>query len=278
MTSSFSMHRLWLLMRSDFLAERRAFTWAIGTAVFCVLLLSLQQIRWGYVDYSMHQELYGYTLFIWGIFATSRSFRALHDPTRIEAYLLLPASSLEKFFARLLPVTVGIGIFLPIFLLALSTIIESVSTIFFGIRRPLFNPFDLEIWKLYGYYIIIQAPFFLGAIWFRRLNFLISSFVIILFHIVLATAILITARITIGTNDWQHLYGQNLQQGSDTGAFSHFDFFHFGFAHDLFHQLLDTNWSFLAAVFWIVIALLPPVLWWIAWLRLKEVQVTHGVQ
>ncbi len=253
MTSSFSMYRLWSLMRSDFLSERRALTWAAGTVICCVLLLSLQQIYWGYVGYSMHQELYGYALFIWGIFATSRSFRALHDPTRNVAYLLLPASSLEKLLARLLPVTVGIGIFLPIFLLALSAAIESISAIIFGTRRPLFNPFDLEIWKLYGYYIIIQAPFFLGAIWFRRLNFLITSFAIILFLIILATVILITARITIGATEWQYL-------------------------HDLSHQLLVTNWSFLATVLWIGIALLPPVLWWIAWLRLKEVQVDHGVQ
>ena len=278
MTSSFSVHRLWSLMHSDFLAERRALSWAAGTAIFAILLLSLQELHWGHVNYSMHQELYGYALFIWGIFATSRSFRAVHDSTRNEAYLLLPASSLEKFFARLLPVTVGIGIFLPIFLLALSAIIESVSMVIFGTRRPLFNPFDSEIWKLYGYYIIIQAPFFLGAIWFRRFNFLITSFAIILFHLLLATAILITARITIGTTEWQHLYGQDIQQRPDTGIFNYFDFFYFGIAHDFFHQLLAANWSFLATVFWIVIALLPPVLWWIAWLRLKEVQVDHGVQ
>lgn len=286
MTSSFSVHRLWSLMHADFLAERRGLIWATGVLSFIVLLWSLQQIEWEHVDYSMHddlygsmhQDLYGYALFILGIFATSRSFRAVHDPTRNEAYLLLPASSLEKFCARLIPVTLGIGIFLPIILFALTTIIESVSQLIFGTRRPLFNPFDSEIWKLYGYYIIIQAPFFLGAIWFRRFNFLITSFVIILFHLLLAIAILITARITIGATEWQHLHGQNLQQGSNTGTLNQFDFWHFGIAHDFSHQLLATNWSFLATVFWIVIALLPPVLWWIAWLRLKEVQVDHGVQ
>ena len=278
MTSSFSVYRLWSLMRSDFLAERRALTWAAGTFIFIVLVLSLQQIQWGHMDSSMYQELYGYVLFIWGILATSLCFRVVHDPTRNEAYLLLPASTLEKFFARLLPVTIGIGIFLPIFFFALTAIIELVNMVIFGASRPLFNPFDLEIWKLYGYYIIIQAPFFLGAIWFRRLNFLITSCAIILFYLLLAIAILITARITIGSTNWQHLHGQNFQQGPYTGAFNHFDFFHFGIAHDFFHQLLATNWSFLATVFWIVIALLPPVLWWIAWLRLKEVQVDHGVQ
>lgn len=286
MTSSFSAHRLWSLMRTDFLAERRAITWAAAVLSFIVLLWSLQQIEWEHLDYSMHddlygsmhQKLYGYALFILGIFATSRAFRAVHDPTRSEAYLLLPASSLEKFLARLLPVTVGIGIFLPIFFFALSAIIESARMIITGTSLPLFNPFDSEIWKLYGYYIIIQAPFFLGAIWFRRFNFLITSFVIILFHLLLTTSIMITARITIGTTKWQQLRGQNFQQGPYTGAFNQFDFPHFGIAHDFSHQLLATNWSFLAMVFWVVIALLPPVLWWIAWLRLKEVQVDHGVQ
>ena len=286
MTSSFSVYRLWSLMRADFLAERRALIWATGVLSFIVLLWSMQQIEWEHMDYSMHddlygsmhQDLYGYALFILGIFATSRSFRTVHDSTRNEAYLLLPTSSLEKFFARLLPVTLGIGIFLPILLFALTAIIESVSMVISGTRRPLFNPFDSEIWKLYGYYIIIQAPFFLGAIWFRRFNFLITSFAIILFYFLLAIAILITARITIGATEWQHLHGQNFQQSLDTGTLNHFDFFHFGIAHDFFHQLLATNWSFLTTVFWVVIALLPPVLWWIAWLRLKEVQVDHGVQ
>ncbi len=278
MTSSFSVYRLWSLMRSDFLAERRALTWAAGILIFTVLLMSLQQMQWGQMDYSMHQKLYGYALFIWGIFATSRAFRVVHDPTRNEAYLLLPASSLEKFFARLLPITVGIGIFLPIFFFALSAIVESVRMVIAGTSLPLFNPFNSEIWKLYGYYIIIQAPFFLGAIWFRRFNFLITSFAIILFYLLLAIAILITARITIGATEWQQLHGQNSLQVPETGAINHYDYLNFGIAHDLFHQLLTTNWSFLATVFWIVVALLPPVLWWIAWLRLKEVQVDHGVQ
>lgn len=286
MTSSFSVYRLWSLMRSDFLAERRALTWAAGVLIVIVLPWSLQQIEWEHIDYSMnhdlyrsiHHDLYGYALFIWGIFATSRSFRVIHDPTRREAYLLLPASSLEKYCARLLPVTVGIGIFLPIFFFTLSAIVESLRMIITGTSLPLLNPLDPEIWKLYGYYIIIQAPYFLGAIWFRRFNFLITSFAIILFYLLLATAILITARITIDATEWQHLYGQNFQQNPGTDAFNYFDFFQFGIAHDLFHQLLAANWSFLATVFWVVIALLPPILWWIAWLRLKEVQVDHGVQ
>ena len=286
MTSSFSVYRLWSLMRADFLAERRALIWITVVLSFIVLLWSLKQIEWEYVDYamhddlysSMHQKLYGYALFILGIFATSRSFRAVHDPTRNEAYLLLPASSLEKFFARLLPVTLAIGFFLPIFLFALTAIIESFSMVVSGTRRPIFNPLDSGIWKIYGYYIVIQAPFFLGAIWFRRFNLLITSFVIFLFHLLLVTTILITARITIGATKWQQLRGQNIQQDPYTGTFNHFDFMHFGIAHDSFHQLLAANWSFLATVFWVVIALLPPVLWWIAWLRLKEVQVDHGVQ
>ena len=78
-----------------------------------------------------------------GIIASSRAFRPLHDKTRNEAYLLLPASALEKTLARLLAVTAGLVTYLLVFSTVVALVVESLNLLFFGSRNGFFNPFDL---------------------------------------------------------------------------------------------------------------------------------------
>ena len=107
MKQTLSARRLWFLVRSDFLSGYRVAALFAGTTAGIVFLISLSEGFGVSQDRWFHREHFGYILFIWGIWVTSRAFRPLHDRTLREAYLLLPASSLEKLLARLFAVDRG---------------------------------------------------------------------------------------------------------------------------------------------------------------------------
>lgn len=272
MEPSFSAHRLWLLLRGDFLAAWRAQAYICGTTAAILFAISLMDFIYGYVDPSMHQELYGYGLFIWGIIATSLAFHQLDDRTRREAYLLLPASALEKMLARLLPVTLGLGIALPVYFLVLSVLVESFNLAVFGTQRPLFDPFDPGVWKLFGYYLILQSPFFLGAVWFGRFSFILTALALFVFHIGLALLVLAATWLALGSPGWQFGEAPAVHPGLHAEHYDVLDFMLYGVVDNVLVNLLNPDWDTQIAILNVVLILIPPVLWWIAWLRLREVQ------
>ena len=254
MQQHLSTRRLWLLIRSDFRASRRSLAMISGIAAGLVLLLSLQEQVYAFENNSFHREMFGYALYIWGIWSTSRAFRPLHDKTRKEAYLLLPASALEKTLARLLAVTALLVILLLAYYTLLSLAIESLNFAYFGDRRAFFNPFDPVVWELIAGYIVLQAPYFLGAAWFRRAPFITTTLYLVLLLVgiaALAMAVLTIAFDGFGLQIWDVLY-------AIAG-------FRFG------------NREILEPIFAVFLALLPPALWFIAWLRLKEAQADDGI-
>ena len=278
MAPSFSVRRLGYLLRGDFLAEWRAQAYFSGTTAAFIFLISLLLYRSGPVFATMHQELFGYALFMWGIWATSRAFHPLHDRTRREAYLLLPASALEKMLARLLPVTLGLGIALPVYILVLSVLVESFNLAVFGSHRPLFDPLDPAIWKLFGYYLILQSPFFLGAAWFRGFPLLKTTLALFLVHIGLALLILAMVRFAIGSFGWLPGNVQDIHIHLNTENYDVLDFMLYGVADNILVNLLNPDWDTQIMILYVVLILIPPILWWIAWLRLKEAQANDGIQ
>ena len=251
MERTLSMRRLWFLVRCDLLSGYRVAALFAGITTGIVFLLSLSERPSVYQNFLFHRELFGYTLFVWGIWATSRAFRPLQDKNLREAYLLLPASGLEKLLARLLAVTAGVALFLLAFSTVLSLVIEYFNLLYLGNRRPFFNALDPEVWHLIGVYIVIQSPYFLGSIWFRRTPFLATTFTLVLLCALFAVVWLFAVRMAFGGTGWGVWY--------------------------MFDALEDwplVNGGVLEAI---LLALLPLALWCVAWLRLKEAQANHGV-
>ena len=275
---SFSLTRLGFLLRGDFLAEWRAYAFiCAGLAIF-VFLISIQQHLDSSVHSTMYRTLFGYTLFIWGIWATSLTFRPLHDRVRRESWLLRPASTLEKLLARLLPLTIGIGITLPVYFFFLSVVIESFNLTFYATRRPLFDLLDPHIWRLYGAYIIVQSPFFLGAVWFRRFVFLKTTLILVLIHVALVLLAVITLHFIFSDFDWHFLDTWGIPLHQHAGSFDTLNFMlSYGGKGYPFLPLPPSAPETIAIIFYAWLILLPLILWWIAWLRLREVQVKNGV-
>lgn len=256
MNETLDLRRLGLLMRGDLVAGYRTLAIVCATLAALMLLGSLQTVaRIGETpDY--YQGWYLGMLFIWGAIGASLSFYELHDKTKNEAYLLLPASALEKTLARLLRATVGFVVFLLIFLTVTSLVIEGINLVLFGRHNGVFNPSHGAVWVPVGHFIAVTSVFFLGAAWFRRLHFIKTALTLAAIPIVLV--------IIAG------IVGKFLFEGPVYGL-SGADFYGYYTAHE---TLFDTLLGTLKVAYFV---LLPVFCWVVAWLRLKETQSSDGV-
>ena len=254
MNDALSLPRLWYLLRGDLITGYRSllvFSAGLAAVILVVAMIAPSDYH-GFSNF--HRAAFTIALFTWGIVATSRAFVSLHDKTRNEAYLLLPASALEKTLARLLTVTVGFVVYLLVFCVVVSVVVESLNLLFFGNRHRFFDPFDPIIRERISLYIVVQALYFLGAAWFRRSHFMKTTLAIALGFIALATLTLIALRIAFA-DIWA------LAWDIDYALESLQDWF------------TSTGSGFLFAAK----MLLPIACWSIAWLRVAETQVNDGV-
>jgi hypothetical protein len=260
---TFDWRRLRLLMRNDIVAEYRSFLIVWGVLAAIMLIGSASRAVHGSVSAAFYQPWYLGMVFIWGTIVASRSFREMYDKTKNEAYLLLPASVHEKLAARLLRL-VAFFICLLVFLTVTSVVIEGVNQVAFGRHNGVFNPFDGAVWSvdghpvsLYGNFVVLASLFFLGAAWFRKRPFIKTALVLTLLPNVLAVlAIGLLAILFHGHYDVQ---------------IDQFQLDAYYAAHELLARAL------LAALKVLYFFVLPLFCWTVAWLRLREVQVSDGI-
>ena len=254
MNHALALPRLWYLLRGDFITGYRSLL--VSSAGLAAVILVVAMIAPS--DYhgfsNFHRAAFTIVLFTWGIIATSRAFVSLHDKTRNEAYLLLPASALEKTLARLLTVTVGFVAYLLMFGTVVSVVVESLNLLFFGNRHRFFDPFDPIVWDRISLYIVVQSLYFLGAAWFRRAHFIKTTLAIALAFIALAALALTALRIAFA-DLWSVTW-------------------------DIPHALAALHDWFTSTGPGVLLAvklLLPIACWCIAWLRITEAQTSDGV-
>lgn len=256
MNEHISMQRLWWLLRADFTAGYRLLLMVSGTLAGIILIAALLPIGDARVSQSYFVSWYGAMLLIWGLIASSRAFGELHDKTRNEAYLLIPASPIEKTLARLLPITVGLGVYL-LALTCIASLLVAAAFRLFGAETgvELFNPLDPELRRPIAVYLLIQPLYFLGASWFRRRHFIKTTLVVTLASVVLVLFLQPTMRLIF-----------DLEDGVDA--------FYLFTRAALHYEELGRSFETLRIF---VAVLLPAACWSIAWLRVRETQVSDGV-
>jgi len=252
--------RFFLLLRNALVLNQSAILVVSGAIGGLSLIISgidaLTGCRSGF-----HQGLYLVVLYVGGIIVTSRSFNELHHPQRGAAWLILPASRLEKFASRWALSTILCAVGTLIFYFLFSVLSEGLNALLFGCHHPLFQPFDKTVMKGIILYFVLQSPFLAGAVIFRKhalsktfLAFMAYAF-IFSFVVVLAVWLLF----------WSHFDGLFLSDG-----FPHR-------LHGLVFSGLDSplgeigriaRWTW-RALFWVVSA---PVFWTIGYYRLEETE------
>ncbi len=262
MNQVLDIKRLGFLARRDMIDGWRGNAIASGAVAGSMFLLVVLQALFDgqqSMDYSSY--LIG-TLIIWGSISASLAFTSLHDKTKNENYLMLPASSVEKTLVRLLSVSVATPIFIMILISLASLIAEGVTAIFFHTYFAALNPFQGMFFKILGYVIIIQSVFFLGAAWFKKAHFIKTILTLILFSIVLGI---------VGAFMFRLLFASYFE-GFYNPKMIHFDM---GLMMESEFPSLMNTLHIIGKVF--LYGLLAPFCWVIAWLRVKETQSSDGV-
>lgn len=250
MNDQLSLQRLAFVLRSDLMRSYRSALLTSGTAALVALVVSLLGAYDGDVGQgpTFYRIFFIATLFAWGTIATSVCFSDMHGRGTNTAFLLLPASALEKTVSRLLIHTVGLIAYLFLLTTVLSWVLEGINTLWIGQRRAFFSPLDAVAWMLVPHFLVAQALFFLGAAWFRKVQFVKTVGAVIAIQIGLGV-VAVTLAWTIGPM-----------------------------------RCLNADCYEMPFLDWIGDAapvayfyLLPPFCWFVAWLRVGETQVSHGI-
>ena len=250
MNEQLSGQRLAWVVRNDLLRSYRSALVVLITAALVALVVSLAGAYDGDVGQgpTFYRVFFIAALFAWGTIATSVCFSDMHGRTTNAAFLLLPASALEKTLSRLLIHTVGLIAFLLAFTMVLSGLLEGINAVWIGERRAFFSPLDDVAWMLVPHFIVAQALFFLGAAWFRKVQFV--------------KTVGVALGIVIGLSAIAAFLGWMLWPMRCVNANC--------YQFPLFDWVADA-----APV--VYLYLLPPFCWFVAWLRVTETQVSHGV-
>ena len=257
MSEQFSLHRVGLLLRNDALNRYRTVL-IVSLLIALIMLIGAMGVAYGGGgEAGAYTGQFLGTLFLWGTLAASVSFGDLHSKSRNTEFLLLPASALEKTFARLVYHSVGLVAYLLVLTTVVSFIAEGINLLLLGRRNGVFQSFDSVIWRLLPHFLVVQSLFFVGAAWFRRAQWLKTTLSI---AILLCGffAVFIALAWAVGLARW-------------SGAALDFDGDFYSAVYRPLRWLFDT-------VFWAVyFVALPVFCWFVVWLRVKETQVSHGV-
>lgn len=257
MNQVFAVERLALLMRADLVARYRTVLIIMGTVTVLVLVQGMLTAN----SLTPLKNIFGPwffgMLFVWGPIAASLSFRELHDKSSNEAYLLLPASALEKALARLLLVTVVLAVFVVVFLYLLGWLNALLNLVVFGQSVPMFSLADFARPRLWSTVLVVQSVYFLGAAWFRKSHFVKTTFAFVLIALALGL---------VGSGLFWLFFGADTLRSF--AAATHRDVYA---ANEGLFRLLE--WLGPVLYFYV----LPVFCWWVAWLRVKETQVSYGV-
>jgi len=251
----FSSRRFGILLRNDAISGYRSLL-TVSATLAGLLLVGVLLSRGG-ISYHEYFYLAGFVtmLLVWGPIASSRSFKELHNKTKNEAYLLLPASALEKICARLLFATLFFYAYLLVFTSLTSVVVEWLNAMLFGQQNQRFNPLDAMEWRVFGHFLVIQSLYFLGAAWFRKNHFMKTTLAITIACIGLAALILAVVRVVlIPSFDDFAMSVDNL--------------------YSLYQGVIDAAAVGLTVLYFVG---LPVMCWLVALLRVRETQVSDGV-
>ncbi len=258
-----SLYRLFLLFKRDFRESLRSSLVVAAAVLGVVLFLS---VVGNFSSSGMdHNQTFLTFLFAGGFVFTAGCFREIHQRDKNTAWILLPASAFEKFLQRLISSTV----LWIIFSIAVYTLCSYAAVILnkllFGINTALFNPFSRQLYSGIPVYIINSSIFFLGAAHFRKMHFfktIVSVFAILISLVIIAG---LSARFVFSREIGEFFqYHLEMNFGSVNMSFADYN------TGKTFKVIADV----LEILYY---ALLAPLLWFVSYLKLKEVEVRDGI-
>ncbi|WP_319562010.1 hypothetical protein [Marispirochaeta sp.] len=260
MNEYFNLKRFLLLTkREEFMRLHSLVFSALAIAGSVVVLLLLTGFRGGGPEY-MNTLFLGY-LFAGSALTAAGTFRNMHSRDTCHDWLMLPASTEEKFFSRLLVSSAGWWVYINLVFFIGVLIGEILRFSVIGEFRTFFNPFSPSLLRAVHHYIILQSLFFAGGAWFRRHQFLKSVLFLSLLGIGLGIFSIIVSRI---------IFGSYFDEAFSFDMSIHIEDRFFG-------NTLETGEQILKLLKALYLWLTAPFCWLIAYLRVREAEVKNAL-
>jgi len=251
----FNPLRFYLMVRNTIWLKRwkiLLISATVGTLVVLICGIAASQ-RTGMI---LHQVLYPFFLFGSGFVVTARAFQELDDAKAAGTWLMIPASTFEKFSSRLFLTSVGYvaGSMLVYFMVAVIS--KGLNQMIFEFSHPLFNPLDPLVRYNAALYLVLQSMFLVGAIYFRRFAYVKTILFLSLLSLVFLIGLFVMSKWILGDNIRALLSGEYL----------------------ISWELLSMQWAGQirdALLFWIKIGfwgVLAPLCYVITYFRLREIE------
>jgi hypothetical protein len=258
--SRFSLTRAFWFSKNIVMTHRGHFVLITSAALCALFIFALGGVLF-HTDAPVHSIVFMLYLFLGGAIITSHSFRDLHAPETTMNWLTVPASKLEKLLVMLWFTSLGYALFLIVLFTLASPVVEGVLRLFFGRNNPLFRPFQVDHFQSIAGYMLVQSLFFLGSAYFKSHPFIKTFLALCLVHLALFLFALLVLRVVF------------------------FDFFD-GFVPtsqglEQLRLAVAEAWPGLRTYAGVIRVaghfgmwfLLPLTCWWIAYLRMGEVEV-----
>lgn len=187
-TNTFSSPRFIHLCKRAFSLNQRQ--WLIGLLASTGMVMVIWMVQTLFIiietGQARYEQLLPTAFFIftlWGLLLTADIFQELHSPSTAYQSLTLPAASAEKFITSwviTMPIFLLVSIS-AIFMIGILTslVLMILSGSFSGFH--IYNPFEESTLKFVTNYLFFNSLFLLGAIYFKKNNFLktVATFIAI---------------------------------------------------------------------------------------------------
>ncbi len=180
----FSTHRLYLLIRRQVFSNGKSLLIALGGVSGFLLIISVLVAYFNPSALIGLTALYFTCMFIGGYIFTSNIFNEMHQIQKSYSFLTLPVSINERLAAAWLLT----GILFPIVSLLIMAAIVLLANLIMNLTvdmapfQSVFSPTSLKLIKIY---VITQSLFLLGAVYFRKNNFLKTLLALIVVSLIL---------------------------------------------------------------------------------------------
>lgn len=195
MNSIFDINRFKLLLLRQIRFNTQTLLIGFGAVVGFLLVITLIKVMFG-SPFVVDNKFFGLVMpffFAGGYVFTSTIFSELRSSNQGYLFLTLPASTFEKLVVSWL-ITSLLYVLASIFIMFIMNVILNV---FSGHAVPLFNLFQSSMLKSYAVYIVTQPVFLLGAIYFRRVNFLKTMLSLFAIAVIISIYSSVAARIIV---------------------------------------------------------------------------------
>lgn len=247
MNKYFTIHRFTNLLKRELHTniKRNLLVVIAMFSIFTIAAFFSFEIGQGIKTESVFQKFHNWVfiamLYIGGTFIASFSFIELRNKINAHFYLMTPGSSFEKLLVNLLISLVGYFLFITISYLIFSLAFNWVTAALYDYQFGFLNFRDKDLLDAIQVFVAVHSVFLLGSISFRKYPVILTPIFIFVLNITVLGFAKLVELIIFGD---------------------------FNFYNQFIMPELDSIIDLLARI--IIFYTLPPVLWFITYLKLNE--------